>query len=221
MDEKVSLSHSRGYAKTVQEGKRMNELQAKQALLEAEERNPGPWIGHSESVAENAKLIAERCGLDAQKAYIMGLLHDIGRREGVSGIKHIFDGYRYMMGMGEKEIAQICLTHSFPLKDVTTYIGTYDCTDEQLAFLQDFLEKSQQDDYDRLIQLCDAISLPKGACIMEKRLMDVALRHGLPEFSLDKWKAFLALKQYFDERCGCNLYEFLPGVFENSIGSLL
>lgn len=199
----------------------MNEICAKQALREAGQGNPGPWIGHSESVAQNAKLIAQRCGLDAQKAYVMGLLHDIGRREGVSGIKHIFDGYAYMLEMGEKEIARICLTHSFPLKDVQTYIGAYDCTEEQLAFLRDFLEHTEQDDYDRLIQLCDAISLPEGACIMEKRLMDVALRHGLPEFSLDKWRAFLALKQYFDDKCGCNLYEFLPNVFKNSIGPLL
>lgn len=199
----------------------MNEICAKQALREAGQRNPGPWIGHSESVAQNAKLIAQRCGLDAQKAYVMGLLHDIGRREGVSGIKHIFDGYAYMLEMGEKEIARICLTHSFPLKHVQTYIGAYDCTEEELAFLRDFLEHTEQDDYDRLIQLCDAISLPEGACIMEKRLMDVALRHGLPEFSLDKWRAFLALKQYFDDKCGCNLYEFLPNVFKNSIGPLL
>lgn len=199
----------------------MNEICAKQALREAGQRNPGPWIGHSESVAQNAKLIAQRCGLDAQKAYVMGLLHDIGRREGVSGIKHTFDGYAYMLEMGEKEIARICLTHSFPLKDVQTYIGAYDCTEGQLAFLRDFLEHTEQDDYDRLIQLCDAISLPEGACIMEKRLMDVALRHGLPEFSLDKWRAFLALKQYFDDKCGCNLYEFLPNVFKNSISPLL
>lgn len=199
----------------------MDTIGAKQVLHEAGQRNPGPWIGHSESVAQNARMIAERCGMDAHKAYIMGLLHDIGRREGVSGIKHIFDGYAYMMAMGETEIARICLTHSFPLKDVRTYIGDYDCTDEQLAFLRDFLGYTRQDDYDRLIQLCDAISLPQGACIMEKRLMDVALRHGLPEFSLDKWRAFLALKQSFDEKCGCNLYEFLPNVFENSIVGLL
>ena len=40
----------------------MNEICAKQALREAGQRNPGPWIGHSESVAQNAKLIAQRCG---------------------------------------------------------------------------------------------------------------------------------------------------------------
>lgn len=71
------------------------------------------------------------------------------------------------------------------------------------------------------IQLCDAISLPDGACIMEKRFVDVALRHGLPEFTLDKWKAFMDLKKYFDEKCGCNIYSLLPNVMENSYESLI
>lgn len=75
-----------------------------------------------------------------------------------------------------------------------------DCTGEQLAFLQDFLSRNPYDDYDRLIQLCDAISLPDGACIVEKRLVDVALRHGVTELSIEKWKAFLQLKKQFDRK---------------------
>ncbi len=77
------------------------------------------------------------------------------------------------------------------------------------------------DDYDILIQLCDAISLPDGACIMEKRLVDVALRHGLPDFTRDKWKAFMRAKKHFDELCGCNIYTFLPNVLENSSVNLI
>ena len=91
-----------------------------------------------------------------------------------------------------------------------------DCTGEQLAFLQDFLSRNPYDDYDRLIQLCDAISLPDGACIVEKRLVDVALRHGVTELSIEKWKAFLQLKKQFDRKCGCSIYFLLPGVLENS-----
>jgi hypothetical protein len=56
---------------------------------------------------------------------------------------------------------------------------------------------------------------------MEKRLVDVALRHGLPEFTLVKWKAFMELKKYFDGKCGCNIYSFLPNVMENSYDSLI
>ena len=151
----------------------------------------------------------------------MGLLHDIGRGAGVSGIRHIFDGYNLMTSLGEPEIARICLTHSFPSKDIHTYIGKIDCTQAQLTFLQDFLNSRPYDDYDRLIQLCDAISLPNGACILEKRLVDVALRHGVTEHSIDKWKAFMLVKKHFDQLCGCSIYSLLPNVLENSSVDLI
>lgn len=191
--------------------------EAEQELKIGAEMTPGPWQQHCESVARNARLIAEKVpGMDADKAYVLGLLHDIGRREGIKGILHIFDGYDYLMRLGEPEAARICLTHSFPIKDVDTFIGKMDCTPEQKAFLKDFLETTKYDDYDILIQLCDAISLPNGACIMEKRLIDVALRHGLPSFILDKWKAFMSTKKHFDKLCGCSVYTLLPNVLENS-----
>ena len=185
-------------------------------LRQAVQSNPGPWEQHSFSVADNAKRIAQKAGLDAETAYVMGLLHDIGRGAGVSGIRHIFDGYDYMTALGQPEVARICLTHSFPLPDIRAFNGRMDCTGEQLAFLQDFLSRNPYDDYDRLIQLCDAISLPDGACIVEKRLVDVALRHGVTELSIEKWKAFLQLKKQFDHKCGCSIYSLLPGVLENS-----
>ncbi len=183
---------------------------------------PGPWEQHSRSVAENARLIARRVPwLNPDRAYVAGLMHDIGRRFGIKGILHIFDGYEYMLTLGDEDIARICLTHSFPLKDVDTFLGVYDCTPEQKAFLSDYLQNTEYDDYDLLIQLCDAISLPGGACIMEKRLVEVALRHGLPSFTLDKWKAFMNVKRHFDELCQCNIYSLLPNVLENSSVNLL
>lgn len=204
------------------EPKMLNPIEADQELKTGVRLNPGPWEQHSMSVARNARLIAEKSKvMDCDRAYVMGLLHDIGRRAGVKGILHIFDGYDYMMGMGQEEIARICLTHSFPIKNVNTFFGKYDCSPEQKSFLQRFLEAREYDNYDTLIQLCDAISLPNGACIMEKRLVDVALRHGLPDFTLDKWKAFMNAKKHFDELCGCNIYSFLPNVLENSSVNLI
>lgn len=196
--------------------------EAQEELKKAVVLFPGSWEQHSRSVAKNAMLIAEKTKImDSEQAYVMGLMHDIGRRAGVKGILHIFDGYDYMMSIEQVELAHICLTHSFPIKDVNTYIGTYDCTSAQKEFLQDFLEHREYTDYDLLIQLCDAISLPDGACIMEKRLVDVALRHGLPDFTIDKWKAFMMLKKHFDELCGCNIYTLLPNVLENSSADLI
>lgn len=66
-----------------------------------------------------------------------------------------------------------------------------------------------------------ASNLTPGACIMEKRLIDVALRHGLPSFTIDKWKAFMETKKHFDELCSCNIYELLPNVLENSSINLI
>lgn len=197
-------------------------IEADKELKLAVQLNPGPWEQHSRSVAQNARLIAEKtCIMDCDKAYVMGLMHDIGRRAGIKGILHIFDGYDYMMSIGKEEIAAICLTHSFPIKDVNAFFGKYDCSSEQKAFLQQFLASRQYDDYDILIQLCDAVSLPNGACIMEKRFVDVALRHGLPDCTIEKWKAFMNAKKHFDELCGCNIYTILPNVLENSSINLI
>lgn len=160
--------------------------------------NPGPWIQHSLSVGTNAKMIAEHIkGMNSERAYVMGVLLDIGRRAGNKAIMHIFDGYDYMMSINQPQIARICLTHSFPVNDSNIYFGKYDCSSELKIFLDDFIKNTEYDDYDKIIQLCDALSLPSGACIIEKRLVDVALRHGLPEYTLIKWKAYMQLKNDF------------------------
>lgn len=196
--------------------------QANEQLQTAYQKNPGPWVEHSRSVAENARRIAEHTNcIDPDTAYTMGLLHDIGRATGVSGIRHIFDGYDRMNELCQPTIARICLTHSFPLKNIHSFQGSFDCSKQQLAFLQRFLDSCSYDNYDRLIQLCDALSLPSGACILEKRLVDVALRHGVNDLSLEKWSAFLQLKQHFDRLCRCNLYTLLPNVLENSSVDLI
>ena len=185
--------------------------QAKQELNIAVQNNPGPWEQHSLVTADNARRIAEKVpGMDPDKAYLMGLLHDIGRREGVTGMRHVIDGYDYMMQLGEPEIAVICLTHSFASQNVEHFEGKHDCTAEQKNFIRDFVENRVYDDYDKLIQLCDAISLPEGACIMEKRFVDVALRHGVREYTTTRWRAYMDLKKYFDSLCGCDIYTLLP-----------
>ena len=101
------------------------------------------------------------CDMDGDRAYAMGLLHDIGRREGVMDMKHIICGYRFMKAMGYVDIARICLTHSFPYKNIKSYNGKNDCSEEETIFIKDFLEQREYDDYDRLIQLCDAVSFQR------------------------------------------------------------
>lgn len=183
--------------------------EAERLLREAEQRNAGLWIGHCQTAARCAKAIAAHCeNLDAEAAYVLGLLHDIGRREGVTDMRHIIDGYRFMNALGYSDCARICLTHSFPYKDIRSYNGQNDCTAEETAFVAQFLADTEYDDYDRLIQLCDAIAFPNGATYIEKRLVDVVLRRGFNDLTVPKWKSFLALKDYFDAKTKMDIYNF-------------
>lgn len=89
--------------------------------------NPGPWGKHSLTAAHCAEKIAVACGdMNAEKAYVLGLLHDIGRKFGVRHLGHVSDGYRFMMSLGYDEAAKICLTHSFNNHTVDEYIGKLD-----------------------------------------------------------------------------------------------
>lgn len=185
-------------------------VEAEKLLNEAEQRNPGAWIGHSKTAAFCAKAIAECCDiLNADTAYVFGLLHDIGRHEGVTDMRHIIDGYHFMTSLGYDDCARICLTHSFPYKDIRSYNGQNDCTTEETEFIKEFLDNTGYDDYDRLIQLCNALALPDRATYIEKRLVDVVMRRDFNDLTVPKWKAFLELKDCFDKKTGTNIYKLI------------
>jgi len=187
-------------------------LTALEALDLAGELNPGPWTDHSRNVALAAERIAEHCGLNPEKAYICGLLHDIGRRTGIAQVRHIIDGYDYAISRGWDEIARICLTHSFPVKDIDIDIGKKDITPQQYTFIQSFLNDLEYDDYDKLIILCDALAEAGGFCILEKRFVDTTRRYGFYPFSIDRWNKTYEFKEYFEKKIGRSLYFLLPGI---------
>jgi len=197
--------------------------EAKLLLQEAESMFPGPWVQHSLWAAEAAKAIAENCeGLDPEVAYILGMLHDFGRRDstkyGITTMVHILGGYNYSKKLGYDLLAQICMTHSCPTKSINDIddIVNKKCTDEEYKFVEDYFNKVEYTDYDKLIQLCDALSLHNGFTLIEKRLVDVALRHGINEYNVPKWRAFMELKNYFEKKMGKSIYSLLPGVVENT-----
>lgn len=181
--------------------------EAEQLLMWANEQNPGVWTDHSRVVARAAEAIATECGLDTQRAYVSGLLHDIGRYEGVRGLHHVVAGYDMMNNKGYPIIAEICLSHSFPYKDLGAYSGENDCTTDETSIITAFLAESSYNDYDGLIQLCDSFGSAEGICIIDKRILDVVRRYGFNDFTLIKWDSIFALKRRFDELCGKNIYD--------------
>jgi HD superfamily phosphohydrolase YqeK len=182
-----------------------NREEAEELLRLAERCNPGPWGNHSRVAAYCAERIALECdNLDSNKAYILGLLHDIGRKFGVRHMGHISDGYSYMMSLGYDEVAQICLTHSFNNQTIDEYIGKIDTNEEELKMIQDVLKVATMDEYDRLIQLCDSLAGAEGVLNIEERMGDVKRRYG--SYPQAKWDSNLALKKHFEEKVGKDIY---------------
>lgn len=181
-------------------------IEAERLLREAEKCNPGPWGNHSRVTAHCAEKIAELCdGLDVEKAYVLGLLHDIGRKFGVRHLGHVSDGYTYMMSLGYDEAAKICLTHSFNNRSANEYIGKFDTSDEELKLINTALIKVVMDDYDRLIQLCDSLAGSEGVLDIEERMNDVKKRYG--RYPKKKWNSNIRLKEHFEKKTGKDIYD--------------
>ncbi len=169
----------------------------------AENNNPGAWVMHSYAVAKAAQKIALKCNMDAEKAYVVGLLHDIGRHFGIKHFGHIFDGYTYMTELGYDEVARVCLSHSFSTHNVHEYIGNVDVSTESFQFILNKLNGMDFDDYDRLIQLCDALAGTE-VVDMAERMNDVKNRYG--NYPQSKWDMAFKLKKHFENLCGENIY---------------
>ena len=80
---------------------------AEEVLKELEiagEISPGPWTKHSINVGVAARNIAQKIpDMDEEKAYIVGLLHDIGRRCKFGFVDiptHVYEGYKYCIEKG-------------------------------------------------------------------------------------------------------------------------
>ncbi len=190
---------------------------AEKALEEAHAANPGPWADNSRYVALACQKIASRCPhLNADDAYIYGLLHDIGRYAGVTSERHLIDGYRYCISRGWEKAAQICISHAFMVKDIASSIGVFDMPPEDKVFIAEFVKAAVYDDYDYLVQLCDALALPTGFCLLEKRFVDVAIRYGTRPYTVERWKTVLNIKAHFEGIIGGSIYDLLPGAIENS-----
>ena len=182
--------------------------EAEKLLCDGELEFPGTWVSHSRVTARAAEIIASRSGsLDSEKAYILGLLHDIGRSFGKSEMRHIYDGYRYMLSLGYGEVARVCLTHSFNCQRLDDYVGACDITSQEKKELLEALLKIEFDDYDRLIQLCDGLAEKIGVIRLEERAEGICLRYGsYPKGKLEK---NLELKAYFEKMTGEDLYSLL------------
>ena len=185
--------------------------EAMQELRTAEKVNQGPWVNHSINTGIAAKKIAEKIpSMDPEKAYLVGLLHDIGRRVGIVDLPtHIYEGYKYCMSKGWQEAARICMTHSYPRMGEEF---CYEPESEQEKAIKAYIMGCEADDYDKLIQLCDSLAADYGFVILEKRFVDVVRRYGASEEYIKDWEIVFGIKEYFEQKTGCSVYDLLPDI---------
>ena len=183
--------------------------EAEALLEEALPHNPGPWVDHSSTAAHCAECIAKASGgiLDPDKAYVLGLLHDIGRRYGKRHLGHVSDGYSYMMRLGYDEVARVCLSHSFNNQSLADYVGNRDTSPEETALIENRLATMVYDEYDRLIQLCDSLAGADGVMDIIERMEDVRRRYG--DYPQNKWDINLAIKAHFEALAGRDIYDIV------------
>lgn len=163
---------------------------------------------HSMGVAHFARLIASHIEeLNPEKAFVLGLLHDYGKK--YSERFHGLVGYLELNEMGYPLAAKICLSHTFPKKDFSIeYYPSYPQEDVKIS--KELLADMEYDDYDRLIQFCDtffeALSIQKP----EERINNIKNRYNLNDdvyyFLLNE---AAILKSYFDKKCGQEVYKLL------------
>ena len=171
-------------------------------------------FGHVEHVARLASIIAKECGLDPQRAYIFGLLHDVGRffvMDDKGGMivndkhRHPIEGYLYLKRLEYNEEARICITHAF-IRRKNIYAHLY--TDIENGMINEVLEQ-EYNQYDLLIQLADEMSVMNGWCTLESRLAREALENGYDHDAWERFEYLHEIKRMFDKLAKVDIYSFI------------
>lgn len=164
------------------------------------------WIVHSKNVAYVAEKLGELSGLDPEKSYVMGLLHDIGRGQNKK-IRHTILGYKLLKEKNiPEEIAKTTITHLYILKDGSN-LGNQEkeLEEEEYKFIKNYLKNIEYDDYDKLIQISDLIG---GAEIqrIEERMFSVFCRYDIIN-NMAFCQQIQNLKDYFEKKIGMSIYK--------------
>lgn len=176
------------------------------------------WIEHQICVGNTAGKIAKALGLDEDKEKALGYIHDIGKRYGIKArgaLGHGYKGYEYLKKLGyDEEYAGICILHSYLNNDINCLAGITDKNGLEYEFQKYYVENYKYTDEEKIINLCDLMCTNK-VLTMEKRLIDLLVRHGVFETTQYHIKEALKLKQYFDNKLGYNLYNLFPEIKAN------
>lgn len=165
---------------------------------------------HCLAVADAAEKIATHCNMNAEKAYVLGLLHDCGRIKDEPNEKvfHGQVGYDYMTDLGYSEIARISITHCF--YDVDFDEKGYGYPSVSYTRSRELLKGIEFNDYDRLLHITDMTNDMGKICTLEYRFESVSKRYNIPRDTLRlNLEKLQKIKSYFDAKAGADIYQLL------------
>ncbi len=150
--------------------------------------NTSSWLSHSLFESILCGQLAETIGLDSKKAKILGLLHDIGRKQ-THDFSHTIRGYEMLVDQGWESEAVACLTHSFlaggrcssnEQAEPGFYVDEDGSPHFDVGAKKDdvtlFLEKYPYTDYDLILNIADLMATDKGIVSPLDRIIDIASR---------------------------------------------
>ena len=177
-------------------------------------RRPETWYTYENHVVGTAKIAqmiaSEISTMNADRLYVMGLLHDIclteqDRKQRFHGIL----GYEKLLHQ-DADVARICLLHTFPwnkLPPYDKYPDLYYHIKDDYDFIADYIATHAATDEDYLIQLSDNLANRDGFVTLEQRAEDYGSRHkgaNLDPILIDSRE----IKKYFEKKIGHDIYDF-------------
>jgi len=178
------------------------------------------WINHSICVGNTAGVIANALSLEEEFAKTLGYIHDIGKRlhyESDGVFPHAIHGYEFIKSLGyDEKYAGICIKHSFLNNDIDCISNDRDQTDRNnpsYSFVKNYIE-NEYTIYEKIINLCDLMCSDKILTI-DKRMMDLLVRHGVYAKTYYHICETIKLKEYFDNLLGHSVYDLFPEIKNN------
>lgn len=178
-------------------------------LEEGYKKNPGDWIIHLWVVGKTCENIAKELGLDPDIALACGSLHDLGKARGAKDADHFYQTYKILRADSYFFPARIGLTHSFLIKNVDSYVGCWNISDQKKDFVKNFLAHTEYTDYDLLVQLLDGMITSQYLGI-EKRSDKILAKHGRNPYFDERKARLYELEAYFQSKLSKPIKDYLP-----------
>lgn len=182
-------------------------------------KNNDELMQHSLNVAIVAERLADELGLSGKKAYILGLIHDIGKSQvNKKGIRYILEGYNFLYELGYEKEARVCLTHYFYDNKLVKKIllqNNSEFTDDEIKFITSYINKNGFDMYDKILQIADNMGGKNYIMTIERKRVELILEEGLSDLTEEILRGIYNIQEEIELRLNHSIYRAFPEICDN------